>query len=87
MDIVSDGKAFSMRTMHKTGGTITHILSVLVHINDVSASMCMTRSFDRTISSAKMPRRQNVSGIPKRDASSSTAKCSSQDNGSHVVPT
>ncbi|GFU09723.1 hypothetical protein TNCV_5027501 [Trichonephila clavipes] len=35
----SVGKAFSMRTMHTTGRTLTQTLSVLIHINSISASM------------------------------------------------
>ncbi|GFV21769.1 hypothetical protein TNCV_3484661 [Trichonephila clavipes] len=69
-----------MRKMHTTGRTLTHTLSVLIHINDVSASMCVGQNyppaFDRVISSTKAPGRWNVSGIPTRGASKSTANCS-----------
>ncbi|GFS52951.1 hypothetical protein TNIN_103931, partial [Trichonephila inaurata madagascariensis] len=76
MNAVTVGKAFSMCTMHTTGRTLTQKLSVLIHINGVSASMCGRNypgSFDRTISSAKAPGRRTVSCISSRGASSSTA--------------
>ncbi|GFV54213.1 hypothetical protein TNCV_2163051 [Trichonephila clavipes] len=75
--------------MHTTGHTLTHTLSVLIHINSVSASMRGPDliEFDRTISFAKVPGWRNVSGIFTRVASSSTVKCSSQHKGLYVVPT
>ncbi|GFX60058.1 hypothetical protein TNCV_4557381 [Trichonephila clavipes] len=79
-----------MRTMHTTGRTLTHTLSILININGILA-LCVgrnyPRSFDRAISSVKAPGWPNVSGIPTRGGSNSTAKCSSQHKGSYVVPT
>ncbi|GFY41304.1 hypothetical protein TNIN_265371 [Trichonephila inaurata madagascariensis] len=73
MNAVSVGKTFSMRT---TGRTLTYTLSILIRITAFQRQ-CVgrnhPRSFDQAISSAKAPRRRNVSGILTRGASSSTA--------------